>query len=157
MRRCCIAPGQLPKGCSGMEIPPSGFYGDKCTTSVQNIPLIPYANIAIYGSTTAKINEKINIDVSGEVGNVVNGYFQKLYIQKLSSGNCDKVEYVITPSGFQKAFCTWSSGNIVIGHETFTSHWEVELKESGNYEVVASAVGLATVPNAQDRLGITVS
>ncbi len=122
-----------------------------------SIPLVPYANIAIYGPGTASVNQKISIDVSGEVGNIVNGYYQKLYIQKLSSGNCDKVEYVSTQSGFNKVFCTWSTPSIVLAHDTFSSHWEVKLTEPGNYEVVASAVGLTTIPSAQSRLGIVVS
>jgi hypothetical protein len=45
----------------------------------------------------------------------------------------------------------------VIGHDSFSSFWSVQFTQTGTYEVVASVVGAGTIPNAQDRMVISVS
>ena len=119
--------------------------------------LVPYANIAVYGPGSAQRNQQVSLYTSGEIGNIVNFYFQKLYIQNLATGTADGVQYDSTPSGWTLNMGTWSKPGYVIGHDTFSSSWGVEFTQAGTYEVVASVVGVGTIPNAQSRSVITVS
>ena len=118
--------------------------------------LTPYANIAVYGPGSAQRNQQVSLYTSGEIGNIVNIYYQKLYIQNLATGTTAGVQYDSTPSGWTQLMGTWSKAGYVIGHDTFSSAWGVEFTQSGTYEVVASVVGIGTIPNAQSRIVISV-
>ena len=118
--------------------------------------LLPYATIAVYGPSSAQRNQQISLYTSGEIGNIVNIYYQKLYIQNLATGTSEGVQYDSTPSGWSQSLGTWSKAGYVIAHDTFSSTWGVEFTQSGTYEVVASVVGIATVPSAQSRMVISV-
>ena len=119
--------------------------------------LLPYANIAVYGPSSAQRNQQVSLYTSGEIGNIVNAYYQKLYIQNLGTGTTAGVQYDSTPSGWTQNLGTWSKLGYVIAHDTFSSSWGVEFTQSGTYEVVASVVGVGTIPNAQSRIVISVS
>jgi hypothetical protein len=118
--------------------------------------LTPYANIAVYGPGSAQRNQQVSLYTSGEIGNIVNIYYQKLYIQNLATGTTAGVQYDSTPSGWTQNLGTWSKGGYVIAHDTFSSSWGVEFTQPGTYEVVASVVGWGTVPTAQSRIVISV-
>ena len=125
--------------------------------SVEPMDLLPYANIAVYGPSSTQTNQLVSIYTSGEIGNIVNQYFQKFYIQKLGTETGNEVLYVSTPSGWSQNFGTWSKSGYVIAHDNFNSAWGVEFTQPGTYEVVASVVGVGTVPSAQSRMVISVS
>ena len=116
-----------------------------------------YANINAYGPSTATTSTEISLYTSGEIGNIINIYFQKFYIINLDTSDTTGVEYTSTPSGWTDLLGTWTKTDYVAGHDTFSSSWKVKLNQAGTYEVVASVVGLGTIPNDQDRFIITVS
>ena len=118
--------------------------------------LLPYATIAVYGPSSAQRNHQVSVYTSGEIGNMINIYYQKFYIQNLATGTTAGVRYDSTPSGWSQYMGTWSKAGYVLGHDTFSSSWGVEFTQSGMYEVVASVVGIGTVPNAQSRMVISV-
>ena len=120
---------------------------------------LPYANIAVYGPSTAKKNQQISLYTSGQIGNIVNLYYQKLYIQNLASGTSAGVQYVSTPFGWSQNLQGghWSKMGYVIAYDSFSSSWGVKFTQTGTYEVVASVVGAVTIPNAQSRMVIYVS
>jgi hypothetical protein len=119
--------------------------------------LVPYVIINAYGPSSASVNEEVSIDVSGELGNMVNYYFQKFYIQNIETTLTSDVEYISVPDGFDLNIYTWTKGDYLVGHTNFNSHWVVKFKNPGRYEVVASAVGVAQIPAGQDRFIIDVS
>lgn len=125
--------------------------------SVSTERLTPYATINAYGPSQADPDEEISIYTSGEIGNIINIYYQKFYIKNLDTNDATGVEYTSTPDDWTCIYGTWSKMDYVISHATFSSYWEVKLNQSGTYEVVASVVGMGTVPNDQDRFTITVS
>ena len=120
---------------------------------------LPYANIAVYGPTTAQRNQQISLYTSGQIGNIVNLYYQKLYIQNLATGTSAGVQYISTPSGWSQNLPGghWSKMGYVIAYASFSSSWGVKFTQPGTYEVVASVVGGGTIPNAQSRMVISVS
>jgi hypothetical protein len=118
--------------------------------------LTPYANIAVYGPGSAQRNQQVSLYTSGEIGNVVNIYYQKLYIHNLATGTTAGVQYDSTPSGWTLNMGTWTKQGYVIAHDTFSSSWGVEFTQAGTYEVVASVVGWGTIPSAQSRIVISV-
>jgi hypothetical protein len=120
---------------------------------------LPYANIAVYGTGSTQTYQPISLYTSGEIGNIVNIYYQKFYIQNLATGTDAGVQYISTPPGWSQNLPGghWSKAGYVIGHDTFSSSWSVQFTQSGTYEVVASVVGIGTIPSAQDRMVISVS
>ncbi|MCK9579290.1 MAG: hypothetical protein M0Q92_02425 [Methanoregula sp.] len=132
--------------------------GDMNTTSTAREGITPYVNIYAYGPSSAAVNQQVTISTSGEIGNIVNQYFQKFYIQNLNTGgSLDGVQYTSVPSGWTNAMGTYSKSGYVIWHDTFTSSWGVRFTQPGTYEVVASAVGVGTIPTGQSRFTITVT
>lgn len=119
--------------------------------------LVPYANIYLYGPGSAQRNQQVSLYTSGEIGNIINVYYQKLYIRNLATGTDTGVQYVSTPSGWTKVVGTWQKTGYVVLHDNFSSSWGVKFTQAGSYEVVASVVGVGTIPNAQARTVITVA
>ena len=121
------------------------------------LDLLPYATISAYGPGSAARNQQVSLYTSGEIGNIVNVYWQKFYIQNLNTGTLAGILYVSTPSDWTKTGDMYSKTGYVVLHDTFSSSWSVKFTQAGTYEVVASVVGAGTVPNAQSRFTISVS
>jgi len=125
--------------------------------SSAKLDLLPYASISAYGSSSAATNQQVSIYTSGEIGNIINVYWQKFYIQNLNTGTQAGIQYVSTPSDWTLTGNMYSKTGYVALHDTFSSSWSVRFTQAGTYEVVASVVGAGTVPNAQSRFTITVT
>ena len=123
----------------------------------QTNDLLPYATINAYGPSSASVNQQVSIYTSGEIGNIINVYWQKFYIQNLNTGTQAGIQYTSTPSGWIQTGDMYSKTGYVILHDTFSSSWGVRFTQAGTYEVVASVVGTGTIPSAQNRFTITVS
>ncbi|HWQ96189.1 MAG TPA: hypothetical protein VN368_02330 [Candidatus Methylomirabilis sp.] len=129
---------------------------DQVTKQEMKAGVLPYAVIHAYGPSTASRGEEITLYTSGEIGNIINVYFQKLYILNLDTNKVeDGVEYTSIPDGWEIG-PTYVKAGFVTLHDTFSSVWKVKLNKAAKYEVVASVVGVLTIPNSQDRVTITV-
>jgi hypothetical protein len=119
----------------------------------------PYADIAVYPSTNnAAIGQSVSVYTSGDIGNIVNYYYQRLYIKDLSTGLVVTTCYVSTPSGWSEVIPgNWEKAGWVVGYDTFSSAWTVRFNQAGAYQVVASVVGTALIPNAQSSTVIMVT
>ena len=139
----------------------------KNTNNINNISeesvsiksLTPYAHIYLYGPGKAKVNKETSIYVSGEIGNIVNGYYEKFYIVNTATGKALSTSaYTKVPGDRWKNIAgTWSELNGVVAHTTFSQNWKIKINEAGTYEIVASVVGIGTVPHDQVRQLIKVS
>jgi len=127
--------------------------------SVSTKGLTPYADIYLNAPSKAKVNKEISIYVSGEIGNIVNGYYEKFYIVNTATGKALPTSaYTKVPGKKWKNIAgTWSELNAVVAHETFSQNWKVKIDKTGTYEVVASVVGIGTIPKDQARQVIKVS
>ena len=121
--------------------------------------LLPYAHISTYASTnSAARGQLVSVYTSGDIGNIVNYYYQKLYIRDLSTGQVVTDAYVSTPSGWSQIISgNWEKAKWVVAYDSFSSAWTVRFNQAGAYEVVASVVGTALVPNAQSSTVIIVT
>jgi len=121
--------------------------------------LTPYAHIYLYAPNKAKVNKETSIYVSGEIGNIINGYYEKFYIVNTATGKALSTSaYTKVPGNRWKNVAgTWSELNGVVAHTTFSQNWKIKINKAGTYEIVASVVGIGTVPHDQARQLIKVS
>lgn len=121
------------------------------------VHITPYAYIYADGPSTAKTGETVEIDVAGELGSWVTYYFQKFYIVNTATGSTSEVRYLSIPQDFALNMRVWTKGGVLVGHDNFYSHWEVEFTKPGKYQVVTSSVGLMTIPSGQASFFIEVT